>query len=156
MMGARPLIVGEAPGFFGEDSRPLEGKAGERLAHCAGVDGYAELVERFDIVNLLDYFPGRQKRGKGAAFPLEEARPRAAEILAESSGPIIVLGKRAGEAFGLSTEYFEWSELDGTRIVVVPHPSAINRWWNDASNYGAAIAFWTVMALHYSPQEENR
>jgi hypothetical protein len=47
----------------------------------------------------------------------------------------VLLGRRVAAAFGLaSAPYLEWTEARGRTWVVMPHPSGVNRWWNDEEN----------------------
>lgn len=141
------IIVGEAPSFTGQDRTPLSGPGGDRLAQAMGLRDHAELAERFTLLNVLDYFPGREKRGKGAAFPMEEARPEARRILAETDGPMVLLGQRVAAAFGMpSAPYLVWLTHQGRDVCVVPHPSGINRWWNDERNRRVAERFLAGLA----------
>lgn len=78
-------------------------------------------------------WPG--KLGKGDAFDPAAARARARRM---RLAPIVVLaGKKVAKAFGVVAPYLEWTTLRGRRVVVVPHPSGINRWWNDSKNVQA-------------------
>jgi hypothetical protein len=58
------------------------------------------------------------------------------------------MGNRVSAAFGLSTRgraslypYCKWIAFDGRLVSVVPHPSAINRWWNSKANASLARQF---------------
>lgn len=125
----KPLLVGEAPGPrtngqpFGQD-----GASGRRLARLAGV---ADLAEVFECVNLLDQWPGAS--GKASAFPLAEAMRAAARILGSHPPEQLVVcaGLRVWAAFDLpGTAPVSLLERDGRRYALIPHPSGVNRWWN--------------------------
>ena len=83
-------------------------------------------------INLLDEWPGSS--GRGSAFPIEKAR-ETAHIYALQFGQydaVFLAGKRVARVFDLhDAEYFERTDLG---VYVVPHPSGINRWWNDPCN----------------------
>ena len=126
-----------------------------------------EFVRRTTHVNLLEDYPG--PAGKGSAFPIVETRlsaRRLVDVLA--AGPrftdsgtctakwafggrlfalpslVILCGARVGQAFGLGdAEYFRRHRPRdmGCPAVVVPHPSGVNRWWNDAANEDSARRF---------------
>lgn len=127
----RPLIVGEAPGKHGDPSRPCEGRVGARLAACAGIT-YDEYLTLFDRVNLLDEQP--QDAPKGMAFNVKLAGKvaRKMEQAFQVGQIVLILGKRAGSAFGLkNVPYFETLALNHAKVTIVPHPSGVNRAWND-------------------------
>lgn len=120
-----PILVGEAPSSTSDPSRPFSGRSGARLAALLG----RELDSVFELVNLLPAYPGRA--GKGSGFDRELARARAAEIAATRGDRLLILvGHRVAAAFGLDGDYLV--ERDGA--IVFPHPSGINRFWNDPAN----------------------
>jgi uracil-DNA glycosylase len=127
----KPLIVGQAPGRGADGCVPFsEGPTLRRMADLCGVSR-DEFPAMFDLVNLIDYWPGRA--GDGDAFPMAEARERAA-AMSVAGRPLVLLAGRAVErAFGLRRgDWFEVRDLRGAPCAVVPHPSGRNRWWNDA------------------------
>lgn len=138
----RPVVVGEAPGRGTDPARPLRGDSGRRLARYAGLGGdVGELARRAERVNLVDRFPGGQ--GKGCRFPREDARRGARDLLALAPGrDLLLLGKRVAGALGWTdAEYLRWLPLKSCRLACVPHPSGVNRWWNDPANRRRARAF---------------
>jgi len=127
----KPLLVGEAPKVSaggGQTSR-------SRIVRLMAMESDASFVWR----NLFSQPQG--KSGKGDAFPMKTARARAARFHFDSD-VVMLLGKRVAAAFGAKTDYFEWFDLRGSRAAIVPHPSGINRWWNDPVNVERARAFW--------------
>lgn len=150
MSGSEPrhvgTIVGEAPGFTGEGGPPLGGMIGERLASIAGLGSYVELSKTFKLMNVLDHFPGRAGRGvsKGAAFPTDEAEAAAKRKAGEIEGRVVIfLGRRVAQAFGFRRrEYLTWFPFDGRFAAIVPHPSGVNRWWNELGNRRRAERFF--------------
>jgi len=138
----KPLIIGEAPGKHGDPTKPCEGRVGARLAACAGLT-FAEYLETFDRVNLLDEQP--QDAPKGMAFNVKLA-VRKARMLEWSQIPerpfVLILGKRAGAAFGFTNiEYFQLVRINTVDAFVVPHPSGASRWWNVLENELQMIRF---------------
>lgn len=153
----KPLILGEAPGrgkdFVG-GMFPLSGAVGKRLVQFAGLEEealqdrlgtstyghyYWKLRQNFDCANLLQRWPGQS--GKGSAFPLDLAYEVAWSRLDEWKGRVIILlGKRLAQAFFQdhvkNVPYFQWFEWEDeqTLICVIPHPSGINRQYNDPGN----------------------
>lgn len=131
----RPVLIGEAP-CRGKNRAPLDGPAGDRLARMAGMDR-AELLERFDAVNLLGRWPGAA--GKGAAWPMAAAR-RAA-VRKPLRGVVVLLGGRVAGAYGLGGLGW-WSWVRGGRYAaaVIPHPSGVNQLYNSPEARRAAGA----------------
>jgi len=117
-----PRLVGEAPNASGQvfwEATYFRGR-----------------IPRLPGKNLLSEFPGRQS--KGCAFPIGPAREAARRYKrgTPKSVPLVLLGRRVSRAFGLSgtAPILEWIEHEGRAVMVFPHPSGINQWWNDPSN----------------------
>lgn len=130
-MASKPLIIGEAPGKNGDASKPIGGRVGARLAACCGLT-MEEFLEAFDRVNLLDEQP--QDAPKGMQFNVRLAGKKAKQIEASFAvgQVVLLLGKRVGAAFGLKrVPYFETLALNHAKVTIVPHPSGVNRVWND-------------------------
>ncbi len=90
-----------------------------------------EFLDSFDTTNILDDYPGKNRNGQGDAFPLELARDAAAEIDLSEYDAIVLAGKNAAAAFGLrDLQLMERRD----KFVLIPHPSGLNRWWNDPDN----------------------
>lgn len=133
---ARVAIVGEAPSRTSE--APFDARSGRRIAELAGVP-----LDAFALYNVLDEWPGTA--GKGSRFPpLRDARPAAADLLPLLDGHarVVVAGKRAAAALGFRERYLVWTDGPaGGRWAILPHPSGVNRWWNDPANLDAARRF---------------
>lgn len=131
------LIVGEAPNRSGKGMRANTTRTGQRIAELGGVD--------LPRTNLLRAYPGDD--GKGAAFPVDAAREsvRRLERRTPKRVAFLILGKRAARAFGVKSDFLEWTSVRGREVAVFPHPSGINMWWNDARNRAAAAEFFTEM-----------
>lgn len=122
-------MFGEAPTLPGVGRRPLDGRNGEMLAKLAGLDGYDDLADRFEIRNLLGDPQERQEDGKGYGFDAAKAKRvasafRIAEL--EAGDSVVALGARVAGAFGIP------SSPTLVRWIVIPHPSGIVRAWNEA------------------------
>lgn len=132
------LVVGEASNLVG--GRPFEGRSGARLASLAGVT-QREFLDAVEAVNLIPFWPGRSSGKKGHLFPADAARLRAASM--DLAGRRMLLcGLRVARAFGLPSKvrFMNPCSLgrDERSCHVIPHPSGIVRWWNDADNVAAA------------------
>lgn len=138
-----PLIIGEAPSRTGDRywQFPLSGAVGQKLCTWAGIEPeengtrygryYWPLREQFDLENLLERYPGA--RGKGAAFPLELARPAWAERRKTLGGRVVVLlGTRLASVAGIGT-FWRWhhSRAIDFSACCVPHPSGLNPVYNE-------------------------
>jgi hypothetical protein len=125
--GTKPLILGEAPGKT--PGKPIGGKLAKRLAELLKLDGddpREALLEFFDLDNLIKRYPGQ--KGKGAAFPMDEAR-KAAENR-PLSGRVVLLGRRLASIYDVPF-WGLWTPKPGARVVAIPHPSGLNHLYND-------------------------
>lgn len=143
----KPLLVGQAPGqHIVDPDTALGGRSGARLASLCGLS-IEDFLERFERVNLVDYFPG--KAGKGDAFPLDIGMRKADEIMADpanSGRHIVVMGGAAMMLFRLTGPSLTFAPHAGALYAWCPHPSGVNRWWNDSDNKIRARKFWTQLA----------
>jgi len=150
----KPLILGEAPGkgkAIVADLFPLSGPVGVTLCQLAGLEDealstrpgtsryghyYWTLKRHYDLDNLLEEYPGRA--GKGAAFPVDVARQVAEQRRDEWHGKVmILLGARMKRVFFTQRvpfyEWFWWPYY-GTSVAAIPHPSGLNRAYNEQSH----------------------
>lgn len=115
-------IVGE------EDSGT--GRSGRRMAELFGVD-YGTFSTRVNWVNLFD-------NPNAPASVIA----RTVEQTSRAQDAIILLGRRVAHEFMLDDKpaLFQLSRNAGAGPVVLllPHPSGLNRWWNDEANTQAA------------------
>jgi uracil-DNA glycosylase len=145
-------FVGQAPSRETEGKPPFVGKCGKFLAELLGTTQQQMLLDH-DFVNVLDYYPGRGVGGD--KFPRIEARNAAKHKLELIRGRIVILlGNNVARAFGAkSFEYGEWYMIkddDGKvavdRMSVIPHPSGINRYYNDPLNRAGVSQFLKGLA----------
>lgn len=144
----RIAVVGEAPSRrYG----PFAGPWYSRLAELAGVGQVPGLLLRFDLHNLLER--PQPRSGKGAHFPETVAATQARKMRKRLSGrKVILLGRRVAKAWGLGkAEYLRWMTIaepgakglarNVGRVAVFPHPSGVDRWWNDEGSIERARGF---------------
>jgi uracil-DNA glycosylase len=145
----RPLLIGEAPGrstppgwpaFFGRDrSARVLWQLGFRVSRAADRPG------NVDAMNLIDFYPG-------AKWPTEHARTCAHGLMhsLQARSRVVLVGRQVARAFGAleSWDWFEWfwlhadhEERTGPRFAIMPHPSGLNRWWNDPRHMRQARTF---------------
>lgn len=131
----RPLLVGE-DNPYGRDPRYAlypapDYSAGGRLCFQIMKLSVKEYIKRFDRVNLC-----AEKWG------MKEARKRAEELL-ESHDVFVLLGSKVCKAFGLEFRPFTVYVVQRpreplARVIVLPHPSGLNRIWNDPAAFERA------------------
>ena len=152
----RLLIVGQAPSRTSDPRRPLEGDRIKRaLTGLLGIDEatYLREVER---VNLLATWAPKESGGEGDAFDRALGRAAAAclangHLRFPSQRHVLLLGRNVARAFdGVWTPPsrladgvpIRWHVRNQTVwVAVLPHPSGVNRWWNDPKNRRAARRF---------------
>lgn len=55
---------------------------------------------------------------------------------------MLLAGKGVARAFGVGdARFFEWLDLGGAMVAVIPHPSGISHWWNAPANRKKAARF---------------
>lgn len=135
-MAKRIALVGEAPSRSSGPEPFSDGRCRRRLA-ALGLD-----LDAVALYNLLPDWPGPSS--KGSAFHVPTVREVAAELLPAlaAHARVVIAGKRAAAALGFREPYLVWAEgPTGGRWAVLPHPSGVNRWWNNPANVDAARRF---------------
>lgn len=151
---ARIIMIGEAPGRFHKPgAAPLSGYA-RKLETLASLEE-GSFARFFTTTNLLSYYPG-EGAGKGSAFPQEEAK-KAAEacLVLFRHRKVLLAGKRVARAFGLSLPYFKWIDFAEGRTAVIPHPSGVNRWYNERRNREKMGRFIFGLCQRRKPDESQ-
>jgi hypothetical protein len=76
------------------------------------------------------------KRGKGDAFDHAKGNVNAADVLLDwRVERIVLLGKNVARCFGFrDLPFLAEISIYGRRFLIFPHPSGINRWWNERRN----------------------
>ena len=141
---SRLVIVGEAPAGVGREALPaLEGLVGRRLAKRMGLtdDQFREMVVRKNIFETPD--EGKHWNAQTAylrAMKLMSVMPRNANV--------VVLGKKAATAFKIvNLPQYAWHSAvrilsgDALRLAHIPHPSGLNRRYNDPAELERASRF---------------
>jgi hypothetical protein len=125
---SKPLLIGEVnPRNMDPEYAlyplPLH-RSGGRLAGILGLTSGSYLA-RFDRVNLCN-----------GCWDKKEAEARAAEIILGKTRPLVLLGKKVCNAFGVGYVPF-------TRIgpcYILPHPSKLARIWHNPGSKDKARA----------------
>ena len=162
---SKVLLLGESPAAGTQHDpeswlAPGSSASADRLLKFTGYSE-DEYLDTFTRDNLLHHLPKRS--GKGRSFPLSRAKRQVERIFRKRWWPnqhIVMLGRRVATAFEWyrwdkvvgpikhsDLEYLKWYRVmnrwGGTiRAAVVPHPSGVNRWWNDANNRRRARKFF--------------
>lgn len=146
----KPLIVGQAPARGNDGLPPFSGRSGSRLAQLAGVGDTGDILPQyFQLINLVDFWPGKTKSGKGDYFPKELAVDKADRIRRRLLSPtqtprvIFMMGAKVAECFGMG----DMAMLTGRQVaqhhfIKFPHPSGVSLHWNDSTN--SLIASWIL------------
>lgn len=140
------ILIGQAPNQHGDERHALEGCLGDKLACLFGCqpDEYLRLTQRF---NVLPGWMG--KAGNGDRFPVGLARQNARRMRYSLGGcRVLFVGVATAAAFGVGPPILRWGQhrvakdnSEAFRAAVLPHPSGINRWWNDRQHRRAAQRF---------------
>jgi uracil-DNA glycosylase len=149
------LIVGQAPSRETEGKPPFTGKCGAFLAELMGTT-QDEMLEANEFINVLSHWPG--KGINGDKFPVTEATISAQKLLPTMRGRrVILLGANVARAFGAKNfRYFERYEIRNPAkisdtivpfMVVVPHPSGRNRYWNKPEHRENAKKFFRYLTV---------
>jgi uracil-DNA glycosylase len=153
----KPLLVGESPSRSGDRywMFPLSGAVAQALCQMAWIPPQPDygsrygrwtwaLYDRFDCVNVVERYPY-------GGWPREEAASTLERVLENASSDyevVVLLGRRAQQAYvdahvpaesvvdGLG--FYEWvidptSPTGRREVVALPHPSGLNRVYNDPS-----------------------
>jgi uracil-DNA glycosylase len=142
----RTMIVGQAPGAQTEAKRlHFAGPGGVLLGKWLVSAGYdpERWREQCYITSLTRCFPGKAASGKGDRRPspaeLALCRPfLEAELRLVQPQIVMAIGTMAIEYFlgrgPLDRMVGTIVELDGRRVLPLPHPSGVSRWLNDPAH----------------------
>ena len=132
-------LVGQAPSRLGDPRKPLAGPNGRKIARLAGMS-YDELIA-CRRKHLNTHYS--RKRGKSNAFNRAEGNSNAAKVLLDwRVERIVLLGKNVARCFGFpDLPFLAEIRIYGRRFLIFPHPSGVNRWWNEQRNEQRARQF---------------
>lgn len=149
----RLWIVGQAPARSG-DGRPFTGPSGDRLVRLMGLDSYDEMTDLFQLDNLITEKQMRKIGDRaGDQFDKRLGLAGAQRIINRLPMDFILIacGNRVVDRFRVATgsrgwgleklEYFQykiWIPQTIGHIILIPHPSGANRYWNDPENVDRA------------------
>ena len=125
-------LVGQAPSRRGDPRKPLAGPNGRKIAQLAEMS-YDELIA-CRRKHLNTHYNG--KRGKRDAFDETQGNLKAANVLLDwRVERIVLLGKNVARCFGFrDIPFLAEISLYGRSFLIFPHPSRVNRWWNERRN----------------------
>ncbi len=144
-MNHQVLFVGQGPSQHGDPWKPLEGIVAVRLAELLGIHP-VNFIKKYARINLNTEWIG--KAGKGDVFDVVEGRRAAKNLLMGSWTHYVLLGRNVADCFGLEIDeplQMFCAEGADKHYLLLPHPSGINRWWNDPEHRKAAA--WALKSF---------
>lgn len=136
------VVVGQGPSQTTQNDPPFTGPSAKRLASLMGAT-LDEFLGVFYPVNVCDSWQGKADNGKGDAFKVKAGS--ALDKMLEASKPgglVLVCGLATARAIGMKKpQLFRVTDWEDRRVAVIPHPSGVNRFWNDDENVAQARAF---------------
>jgi hypothetical protein len=126
-------LVGQAPSRRGDPRKPLAGPNGRKIARLAGMS-YDELIA-CRRRHLNTHYSGKRSKGD-VAFDHATGNVKAADVLMDwRVERIVLLGKNVARCFGFrDLPFLAEISIYGRRFLIFPHPSSVNRWWNERRN----------------------
>ena len=124
--GFRHLAAfGPSPNPHSSEWRYDRGTAGRLADLCGG---------RPAFWNLFDTEPEKWSKRRATSSAFDWSYTHDPRIV------VLMLGVRVCNAFGVRKPHWllPYQLPSGRKGVAVPHPSGLNRWWNDPTNYRAA------------------
>lgn len=143
VLGSLPVaLVGEQPTVAalaeGSGYEPLSGRPTDFLAGLVGLDG-DELRTLVGRMNLMES-PGTWV-ARRAAEKAEYLRRELLPLMPWNT--LVLLGRQVQDAFGIDRHNVPVGSIElneGLMASWIPHPSGLNRWWNDPANRELAAA----------------
>lgn len=136
LLNSNLVFVGQAPSSDSDPHEPMSGRSGRKLAAMLGVSMYYFLTNA-NRFNLNHTFQG--KEGKGDEFD-EIVGARVAQTLmaVRHFNAFVLLGAKVARCFAFPWESLTTYEREGKSFFLLPHPSGINMWYNNAVNVANA------------------
>ena len=134
----RVLFVGQAQSRTTASKPPFSGASAKRLATWLG-QTHEDFLESHDVMNLVVGWPGRARGVRGDAFDARAAG-EAARLAPTAGRHVVLLGRAVAAVFGLDGHepLSTVSSGIGTVFLLLPHPSGINRWYNEPQHVARA------------------
>lgn len=134
-MSTRPLLLGEAPSPHGDATQPLGGRIARRLCNSLGwtyKDPFDRLAESFELRNLFARAENAEPWDARVAAEMWQDILRARIHQLRVPFVVVAFGRRVGIALDAGPRgFYEWQDGPLYSSVVLPHPSGLNRLWND-------------------------
>jgi hypothetical protein len=143
------LVAYRVPGTRSAEERAVDycarvaitGAIGKKIGAMLDMSGGEIFRSRYARKNLNARWNG--KNGKGDVFNRAEGSTNARRLMSDPFTHYVLLGGEVARAFGMNNN--EWlsvvTDLPGDRhFLIFPHPSGINRWWNEPGNAERARA----------------
>ena len=135
-------MVGQAPARDGDGRAALTGRS---LDVLLGKHSLRDVARSCHRLNLVPTYPGRV--GSGDAFPTALARARAKKLIPHLRGRVVVTwGAQVADLMNPDWRKTGWlicNHSQAFQHYPFPHPSGLNRWWNEARNRLSAQAVAT-------------
>lgn len=133
------VVVGQAPAHDGDGKSALTGRS---LHVLFGKHDLRRVAIGCHRLNLIPIFPGRSQ-SRGDRFPVAVARAQSRRLLPNLDGRIVLSwGAAVADLLNPAWRRTGWLAPVYGRFTLFPfpHPSGLNRWWNDRDNSDAARA----------------
>ena len=155
----RILFIGQAPSRDTDGKPPFTGRCGAFLAEKLLNMSQGEMLKCHDFKNVLSRWPG--KGAGGDKFPMAEARIAAEALIPlMKDRTVVLLGYNVARAFNiqaftyLQCYVFRHRGVEVTQdMYVIPHPSGINRHWNDRTNIDEARKLLRFISFKVSREQ---
>lgn len=124
------FFIGEMPGGKEVEGKPAFDKGFSamrlsKLMDCPDVEEFKRKYYRMNVFESIQEWDADEARVWAALFCSMANRPTTA----------ILCGAKVHAAFGLVMRRpFEVVRRGYIQLVLMPHPSGLNRWWNDPAN----------------------
>jgi len=133
----RGMLIGEAPGPQGDSRLPLfcdpPGCAGDRLRRYAGLSPQ-DYLGRLRRVNMCRELPWSSDRARVQRKLIVDWLKCRDNFLNDIPLRVVLLGNKVARMWDLESADFRCGWIEGVDVVAIPHPSGLNRVYNDPEN----------------------